>query len=347
MFKTIKSKLLLYFLGLFVVLIILVGFFSYQNQKEVLKNHLEKNSIIFGDTMAAAIEQIIAETLANTNYMAKNPVIRDPQSTFDELEREFEHFLNSYNMYFGVILVDHMGTVIADTSEGELIGNDFSNRRWFKEAIQNEIYMSDVYLSPAVKRPLLVLGEIVEDQQGQLIGVVSPSFNLRHLWQKIESFTERQQDVGLSGYAFLINGNGDVIAHPDYSKILTENYLMDQKLTINKIRELSECNTTYYNAKDQTINTFVKIEQIPGFNNDWYVVISVPEEELYNPLKSLLKQYLLLFGIVISVTTLIIVKFSDYIVAPIQKLVVATSEYGEGKKIVSLKRVIHIVKSKF
>lgn len=119
----------------------------------------------------------------------------------------------------------------------------------------------------------------VFEDGGKLVGVVSTIIDFDYLWERIDTFTNHQQNMGLGGFAFLINDSGKVIAHQDDSMILNYNFLKQYDLTKTDFEQLMSNRETIHSDVNDMLQTFVKIAQTPGFTNDWYVGVAVSNEK--------------------------------------------------------------------
>ncbi|MFQ5946717.1 MAG: cache domain-containing protein, partial [Anaerolineae bacterium] len=73
------------------------------------------------------------------------------------------------------------------------------------------VRQSEPYMTVAV--PIKRLGE-------ELVGVLVAEVNLKYIWEVISRI-----EVGEAGYAYVVSGEGDLIAHPDISLVLQKRNL--------------------------------------------------------------------------------------------------------------------------
>lgn len=133
-------------------------------------------------------------------------MLTDITSSEEKIKEQFVHFLTVYDIYSDVIYVKPDGIVITSFID-EVIGNDLSNREWFKASKEGQVYISDIYRSPILDEPVLVMSAPVFDENEEVIAVISPAFNFKHLWETFDQFSEQEVMTSLGGYAFLINKN--------------------------------------------------------------------------------------------------------------------------------------------
>lgn len=328
MFQTLRSKLLIFFILIAFVPMLAVGIMSYKAQKQEMTNHAEKSLSMQSTNMADDISRFLQERINDTEYLSRNPVMMDPSSSLLDIRGQMYYFLDVHDIYYDTYFTDNNGVVIGDT-ENEVIGQNISDRPWLAEAMEGKTFVSDIYYSTVLKEPVLVVAAPVYDVNHNVIGVISPSLNLDSLYSMLEGYTKEQQETGWGGYAILLNEEGTVVSHPDQEKILDENYFEEHgfsKEAVDKVINDQEITKVI----EGEVHSFAKIEPIPGFNNEWYVGVSVEESELYAALNDLLIQYLISFAIVLLLLMFAVYRLSAYIVQPIQQLVETTKKFATG-----------------
>lgn len=329
MFKTLRAKLFIFFLLVTLIPLVFIGYISYQSQKEELKKQIEQSLLSHSNYLADEIESLLIERISDVKHLATNPVLTNPNSKSLEIKEQFSHFLNAYDIYSDTIFVEPEGKVI--TSMIDIVeGKNFSGRVWFDISKQGKVYISDIYLSPVLNKHILVMAVPVFNDQKEVIGVISPSFDLIHLQKVFASFVQEEHMKDLNGYAFLVNKHGDIIAHSN-EESLTENYFEKNGITAADLVKLSGERKVTYSLKNNQVVTYAQIDKMDGFNNDWFVGIGVSNSILFEPLQSLFKNYLIIIGLVLIMVMLVVFKLSKYIVDPVERLVTATSNFSIGK----------------
>lgn len=336
MFKTLRVKLLVFFLLTTLTPLLFLGYISYQSQKQELTNYIEQSLLTYSNELASEIERTLYERISDVKHLATNPILKEVSSTNEEIQEQFIHFMDVYDFYSDTIFVKPDG-IVSISSIDKVIGSDLNDRKWFQASIKGDIYLSDIYLSPVIHEPVLVMSAPVFNESGEeVVGVISPLFDLNYLWQTFTKFSEQDQIVGLEGYAFLINKNGEFIAHPDHRKILNENHLEKNNLNGSEIVYKSKNREIIYNGDRDLVLSYEKINKMEGFDEDWFVGVSVSKGALFLPLQKLLTNYLLTVGFVLFLTTIAVFKLSKYIVSPVERLVAATSDFATGKAVTPL-----------
>jgi methyl-accepting chemotaxis protein len=123
-----------------------------------------------------------------------------------------------YEYYEEFCIADPKGMVVSASSPKVIGTVSVKDRGYFKEAMQGKHTVSDVVKSKSSGRPVFVIASPLKEKsgiEGIFFGVVD-----------VASFSKKFIDsikVGETGYAYLYDSRGFVIAHPDKKQILTLN----------------------------------------------------------------------------------------------------------------------------
>ncbi|WP_100371996.1 PAS domain-containing sensor histidine kinase [Bacillus sp. FJAT-45037] len=336
MLKTLRAKLLFFFLSATLLPLIFVGYITFQSQKIEMNKQLHESMYTMADSLAISIEDIVNERMIDVVMLANNRSINNPDESREQVREELRLFVNAHSVFFGAMFVNTEGIVTVDL-DNTIIGTDVNTRPWYREAnASSGIYFSEIFYSDVINQPTIVLASKVKDGEGEDIGTVAAIFDVNFLWDRLAQYRKQQKNYGLEGYAFLVNGNGDIISHPNEKYILTYNYLKRNNMTNPQFEKLVIDRDIYHSEGNDMMQTFARVGKMQGFNNDWYVGVSVPQDQINNPINELLLKYLILFGCVLFIISIAVLKLSSYIVQPLQKLVHATSDFAFGKKVYPL-----------
>jgi signal transduction histidine kinase len=92
---------------------------------------------------------------------------------------------------------------------------DIAETDRFRQARRGEAYVSDVYHALGAE-PMITLAVPVRPTAASVSGVLTAEVSLRTLGDAIAHIR-----AGSTGHAFVVDRHGELVAHPDYSKVLT------------------------------------------------------------------------------------------------------------------------------
>ncbi|WP_170294246.1 methyl-accepting chemotaxis protein [Heliomicrobium undosum] len=176
-----------------------------------------------------------------------------------------------YEVYYDLYLVNRAGRIVASGVDKSVIGLDMSSRGWFAETMRrNDVYVSDMYYSEAVKGHTIAYSCPVRDEDGNVLGVFSTRFNWNFIYDIIDSAR-----TGSTGDIFVINKAGVVIGARNRAGILQKN------LSHLQAAQKAMAGETYGFTIEQDGNGKLQIfgyARTRGYNaykgKDWSVIVS-------------------------------------------------------------------------
>lgn len=329
MFRSLRSKLVVFFVLVTVIPMAIVGMIGYNSQKQELSSQLEYSMMSQSSNLSAELLNLIDERLRDIEWLTRSPVLRNPDSTPLDIREELYNFLSVNDIYYDAIVLDEEGTVQVDT-ENQMIGRNLGEREWFQDVSESKMKrMSDIYMSDVINRPVLVLGAPVFTHDRELLFYVSPSFNLEVFYERIDEYTTQQRTLGSDGYAFLLREDGMLLSHPNQGLVMNLNYFTNHQMTQDDLISLIDQEQTITTDGGE-VHALTQLEEIQGFDHRWYVGIAMAEEDLYASLDDLLFRYLVFYSLIFVVLVIAVLKLSEYLVKPIRQLVEKTEAYADG-----------------
>ncbi|HEX2995992.1 MAG TPA: GAF domain-containing protein, partial [Anaerolineales bacterium] len=162
----------------------------------------------------------------------------------------------------------------------------------FKDHLQGELlaqtkegnrYISPIYIDDVTSEPLVAMAVPAQNVFGDFQGAVVAELNLKFMWDLVD-----QLQVGETGYAYVVDANGNLIAFQDTARVLRG----ENVVHIPEVRRFVDNPTA---AKDispevrsytgltgeSVVGTYLPLGTPP-----WAVVIEIPEEEAYAALQT-------------------------------------------------------------
>jgi GAF domain-containing protein len=182
----------------------------------------------------------------------------------------------------------------------------------FQRAIKGESYVSPVYHTNAFE-PFVTVAVPVKLTVKNITGVILAEITLKSLWDSISDIK-----VGKSGYAFVVDREGNLIAHPDSSKVLRGinlSLVQEVREFLNDARDSDFGEQSIGESGQKVLGTFAAVK---GLN--WAVVVEEPVETALAEIRSVRRVGISLLVVVTGATFLIGYFFSGRITQPIREL---------------------------
>jgi putative methionine-R-sulfoxide reductase with GAF domain len=192
---------------------------------------------------------------------------------------------------------------------------------------QGQRYISPIYIDDATSEPLVVMALPVLDLFGDFQGTLAVEVNLKFMWDLVD-----QLDVGETGYAYVVDSQGNLIAFSDTSRVLRgENVRHIQ--TVNEFignpslvsNSNSEVRTYAGLLGTNVVGSYVSLG-----TPEWAVVTELPQKEAYQPIVGFIRGYiisLLVFAVLAGVAGILIARRLS---SPLVDLSKAATEVAGG-----------------
>lgn len=195
----------------------------------------------------------------------------------------------------------------------------------FDLAVAGQTGISKVFFSETTSVPQLNIFSPIISDEGTVVGIIKGQLTLDRLWDLIA-----QVKLGKKGFAYVVDEEGRLIAHPDLSLVLKGPNLSSRKIILSLLSDshqvLKSENYLYVNDKEiQVISNGVKIPKL-----GWVVLVEQPTSEAFSPLTSLRNLFYATF--IGSLVLLVIISFlvSESFTRPIRELESATTLLQQG-----------------
>ncbi len=329
--KSIKIKLFVLFLAMNLSGILLVGFISYQSKKEALREQVENNLSVISAELADKVDRFLGARLNDTKAIALHYSLYGLKTTTSSQNKILSKYLKIYPYY------DHISIInVEDVKAPERKrGIESYNSHWYLPAMYGEVVSSDMSISPLTEKPTMAFAAPVFDDKGRVVSIINTNLNLEYLWDIVDQIKEENKKSGLTGYAFILNKEGTIIAHPVKDKVLKENVLKypDKELR-DMVKEMISGRSGTATYTYEGITKAAAYAPCKGFSNylghGWSIGVTYPQSELYAPLRALLTKYIMILLLTSLIMFFISTRLANYIVRPILALKDGASTIGAG-----------------
>lgn len=228
---------------------------------------------------------------------------------------------------------------------------DPRERAWYKAAMENpqKTVWLDTY-TDSYGNTCITSAKVFFDKHGLPAGVVASDIKIQRMLNEIT-----RAKIGESGYAFVIDSSGAVIAHPNLLEEGFEKniyaYMQLEDEQMEEIRQCMQKGSGIVNLVLDGIDSYVIFYSME--ETGWYLCISVDKEEVIKPaldtkatidqltdeaqeftqtiLADVMKKFIIFFAVCGIIVIMISFAVSGSITRPIQKLARNVKQIGKGE----------------
>jgi methyl-accepting chemotaxis protein len=298
---SIKLKLTLRILISFLVVLLLVHF----SVNAIAKNILVRSNL---DVMSTVSKQGADELEDNLNYyttmcklLASNETLSNPNIPWENKQKILSENASTYNHKM-VGIVDKEGNL--KTSDGR--NENVSNNTYFKDAINGKDVVYGPYEDTEDNSLLLTYAAPIKNGN-EIIGVIIISRDGEDLSKITDKIT-----FGKTGKAYLINKDGEVIAHTDRNLVKTKYNVGKEVKNDSSLTKLNELHNIMISGQTGTVEYSFKgsnkyLAYAPIKTTNWALAINIEQDDLLSNLKELNSALIIIT--IISIIAALLVSF--------------------------------------
>ncbi len=322
---TLSFKLV--FGGITAVLIplLVVGIFAAVKSSGALEAAAKERAMKGAQNLAETVQEVLAVELklagqlAITSEMVNAANNTNAEAASGKLAEAMGKIGKDYE---AILVTDANGSVVADGNNGEYKGISLADRDYFQKAKTGKANVGSVVKSKKTGNPVATVSVPIT-KDGTFAGTVTMVLKIDYLADIVTA------KVGQTGYGFMTDPTGLIIAHPDKNNILSLNIA-----TLKGMEEISKKMTDRQAGVENYV--YKEIPKIAGFApvaiTNWSVCITQNAEEFLAAAHSIRNIIAIVAIFFIAVITIIVVLFARSISLPIKR---AVDEMNEAAQQVS------------
>lgn len=261
-----------YFLGAIVAIAVVLGLLY---QYYYFNKNLSDNT-----QMLTALSRDLVESEINRSLNRKGQIITDASDFIslgqwgnEELLAYLKTLMNN-NPSFASIYFGTSDNVMINGS-GWIPPNDFDlrTRPWYTKAvIEKKLIYTEAFVNASKDKLIITIAKPVYDSDKQFLGVIAGDVSIQSILSIV-----KDKKIGEKDYSFLIDGKGNILAHPNYEYDLN-----------SKLKNIYDISPEIYQQMVQNKQGTLKISMdgIEGYlayqqieNTDWKIGSFIPLDE--------------------------------------------------------------------
>ncbi|AOT72153.1 methyl-accepting chemotaxis protein [Geosporobacter ferrireducens] len=314
---TLRTKIILLLIVLTVSSVSTVGYMSAKSQMNSLQDSLTSTATGLADNLSHEINLFLTQNVTVLEGIASLPHVRafDPNDQKNILEA----LIKEHTSFAVIFASDTTGMQVA-RSDGRDQFDDLSERDYMKAVLASKkTTISDVLISRTTGKPSVVIVTPILGLNGEFTGTIGGTLDL----SVIEEMRKRII-LGETGYAFITDNQGQILAHPDTAMVDAQENVADIP-AVAKALQGQRGNEDYIYKDAHIFGAYTTVPLV-----GWPVVVRQPYAEAYAPVQTAKQETIVIIGIVLLISILIGYAFSLYLLKPITVLVEASSEFAKG-----------------
>ena len=217
----LRSKLVLGGITIVLIPLVIMGIFSVRETSLALESFFRQQTVNTARSLADMVRTFITGeikfveelSIGMTTLRAGTKVtevgVDHASEEIDQVNQKLSRVMElTGGNYEFIFMADASGTVYADSNGGKARGVFLGNREYFRIAKEGRTNVSNVMESEDSGAPIVIVCTPVFSETKKFVGIVAAALKITVLQKKIASLR-----LGETGYAFMVDQTGQVIAH--------------------------------------------------------------------------------------------------------------------------------------
>ncbi len=336
---TLTGKLMLMGGTILIGSLLATGIFSTLKSTAMLSDLTKENVLNTSKSLTSVVRMVVKEEREKARSFAglrdvvlaarevNEKGVDQAQPAIENANKlSFAFLKNLGSPYEGIFLSDAKGVlfggVLSDGNAKAYRGVSVADRAYFKKARETgQTVVSNVIRSKISKEPVVVLCAPIKSEDGKFLGVAGLTLKMQFLIDNVA-----QTKVGKTGYGYMVDAEGKIIAHPKKDLVL--------KLNLNNVAGLESLAKAMRSGGSGVVEyTFKGVDKISAYApvgiNGWMVGATLPVEEFLEPVNRMIEVTGMIGVVALAVTLLIFYFFSKTLTKPLLRAVDGLSEGAE------------------
>ena len=340
---SLRLKIVFGWIAIVVVPLVIIGTMFFVYVSDSLESMTrEKNSRV-AENLAGMTKSVLLGELRVIEALSADPQIVEAASSKRYVSSADLKLKQTYAKvgaeYEGMFIADKNGVILLEAVDSKRIGINIEQRDYFQKAHRGMATIGDPVFSKATGYPIVVACTPIFNYDRSFAGVLAIALKIDFLLDRISAIR-----MGKTGYAFMLDSKGMVIAHPRKELILHADATRISGIDMVARRMVrQETGTERY-----TLETIRKMASFAPVNMaGWSIGVTQNRDELLATTNSIRMFYLICGGIFLVLTTCGTLFFSKSVSTPVQKalntLNKAIEQSAEAFVIIGLDRKVQFV----
>ncbi|SMC38015.1 methyl-accepting chemotaxis protein [Sporomusa malonica] len=317
--KSIRIKLVVTVAALFVFALSLLAGLNYWQAKNIIIQDVEAELTNMSKNCSQETAEWLERTKSEIAGLARSPVITTGKR--EEIVPYLAAELNTAKIYESLIWIDNAGNYFDFKGETGTL----AEREYFKRSIKGETVISDPVISKKTNNPIVIISLPIRNEN-RIIGVLAGAINIEAVEKLVLGVK-----TGETGYAYVIQGDGVIIFHPNKDIALKVSSLTDPNATPAlkaATEKMTKGEQGLVSYEYLGVNKYLAYAPIKGTN--WSLGVNVPVSEIIAKLNTFTWTSLAISIVVLILAIFVVFITATWICKPLKALESAANGIADG-----------------
>ena len=333
---TLGTKLTIGGIAFVVIPLIIVGWLAYSRANTGLNDLANSRVEYIARDMADLVQTALLEELKMVQALSKDGTFiaaaektakEGPDKAQPEIAASDAKLKGIYDTigkdYESIIVASAEGVVISDALGGTQKGIKLADRNYFIKAKEGQANLGDAVKSKSTGNPITVVAAPLIGSDGKFVGIVACIVKIDFLVEKIASIK-----IGDTGYLWIVDKTGLVVAHPKKDLILKMNLKTDTGGSMDSIMTpMLEGKSGVDPYVFQGVPKICGFAPIPAAN--WALGATQDRAEFLGPVRAIRNGIVIVGGIALAIAVVLVMFMSRGISKAIMSTVEEISAAAE------------------
>ena len=316
---SLRTKLLIGGILMVLIPMLVVGIFSAYKSSTALEDISLEQSVNIAKNLTNMVKMSLSQEIKLLSALSVDPAfIQATDGNSDLAVGKLTGIMKKIGSEYEVLFVaDKTGIIRADGIGGSYKGINIGERDYFVEAKAGKANFGTVIKSKKTGSPVAVVAAPIY-KDGNFSGIIAAAMKVDTLIEKISSIK-----IGKTGYSFMADKTGLVIAHPKKEFILELNMK-----NIQGMENITQRLLAFETGSDRYV--YKGVNKIAGFAPvevaGWAIGVTQDEAEFLGPANSIRNVIFIFVCVFLLLTVASVLYFSQGITTPISRVVTGLSD---------------------
>ncbi|QEK11114.1 methyl-accepting chemotaxis protein [Crassaminicella thermophila] len=316
--KSLKYKITIPVLIFLIIGILALSGATFLQAKKIIINDVEQLAQSKTDKLVALADDKIHEWRSMITLLSLTDVVKNMD--LNALKKFVSDNKEAFKDFETIIISDKYGKYLSSNGQG---GN-IIDRAYFPKVMAGQTVISKPIISKSTGNPIVVVAAPIKNDSGNVIGLIGGTVNLSVITDIVNA-----EKLGDTGYAYMIDQEGIVMAHPKKEMILKYNALQkgstsQKELTKKMIK--SKTGVEYYEFEGKRkIAVYAPLHSV-----GWSIAMTTYESEITNSVGKLRNIIVIIGLIMITVIGILIYFLIGRSIKPILQMANITKDVASG-----------------